>query len=142
MSETWTCPKCRRQFTRKNQRHACGTGDRTEVLRNRPPEVVAVYAALEKFVKALGPVEFVTRDRYVLMRTTRIFTDLQIMGDAVRVAIHLPKRVPHKPFIKVAADRKQVTHVAKLRTIEDLEEMMPFIRQAYTWSIAEREGEA
>ena len=26
MSTTWTCPKCQRQFTRRNQRHACGTG--------------------------------------------------------------------------------------------------------------------
>lgn len=141
MSAAWVCPKCHRQFTRTNQRHACGTGDRAEVLRNRPPEVVAVYAALEKFVKTLGPVEFVTRDRYVLMRTTRIFTDLQIMTDAVRVAIHLPTRVAHKAFIKIAADRKQVTHVAKLRTIEELEEMMPFIRQAYAWSIARPGGE-
>jgi hypothetical protein len=132
----WTCPTCRRRFTRTNQRHACGTGDRAEVLRNRPPELVAVYAALEQFVKTLGPVEFVTRDRYVLLRTTRIFTDLVIMSDAVRVAIHLPKRVSHEAFIKVASDRKQVTHVAKLRTRDELEAMKPFLREAYAWSVS------
>jgi hypothetical protein len=132
----WTCPKCRRQFTRRNQRHACGTGDRAEVLRNRPPEIVAVYAALETFVKTLGPVEFVSRDRYVLLRTTRIFTDMVMMSDAVRVAIHLPRRVAHQAFIKVAADRRQVTHVAKLYTVSDLDAMKPFIREAYTWSVS------
>jgi hypothetical protein len=52
----------------RNQRHACGTGDRDEVLRNRPDELVELYGELERYVKSLGPVEFVTRERYVLLR--------------------------------------------------------------------------
>jgi Domain of unknown function (DUF5655) len=73
--------------------HACGTGDRADVLRNRPPEVVELYAALETFAKSLGPVEFVTRERYVLLRSNRIFADLIIMSDALRIAIHLSRKV-------------------------------------------------
>jgi len=49
MSATWSCPKCKRRFTRKNQRHACGTGDRLEVLRGRSESLVALYRALESF---------------------------------------------------------------------------------------------
>lgn len=41
-----------------------------------------VYAALETFVKSLGPVEFVTRERYVLLRTDRIFADLVFLREA------------------------------------------------------------
>ena len=63
MTLVWTCPKCKRRFTRANQRHACGTGDRAEVLRNRSPEIVGLYEALERFATSLGPVEFVTRER-------------------------------------------------------------------------------
>lgn len=133
---TWTCPKCKRQFTRKNQRHACGTGDRAEVLRNRPPEVVKLYAALEKLAKSLGPVEFVTRERYVLLRSQRIFADAVIMSDGLRLAIHLPRKAEHKLFIKVGSDRKHVTHVAKLRALDELEAMKPFLREAYEHSIS------
>ena len=132
----WICPKCNRQFTRKNQRHACGTGDRADVLRNRPPEVVKLYAALEKFAKSLGPVEFVTRERYVLLRSNRIFADAVIMSDALRLAIHLPRKEEHKLFMKVASDRRHVTHVAKLRAIAELESMKPFLRKAYEHSIS------
>jgi predicted transport protein len=135
MTTTWACPKCDRQFTRKNQRHACGTGERGDVLRNRPPEVVKLYAALEKFAKSLGPVEFVTRERYVLLRSKRIFADTVIMSDAIRLAIHLGRKAEHKLFIKVVADRKQVTHVAKLHAIEELEAMKSFLREAYEHSI-------
>ena len=132
----WTCPKCDRRFTRKNQRHACGTGDRADVLRNRPPEVVKLYAALERFAKSLGPVEFVTRERYVLLRSNRIFADAVIMSDALRLAIHLSRKAEHTLFIKVGSDRKHVTHVAKLRAIEELESMKPFLREAYEHSMS------
>ena len=132
----WTCPKCKRRFTRKNQRHACGTGDRADVLRNRPPELVALYGALEKFAKSLGPVEFVTRERYVLLRSNRIFADLVIMSDALRVAIHLSRKAEHKLFEKVASDRRQVTHVARLHDMAELEAMKPFLREAYEYSIS------
>jgi hypothetical protein len=136
MTNTWTCPNCNRKFTRKNQRHACGIGDRADALRNRPPEVVKLYAALEKFAKSLGPVELVTRERYVLLRSNRIFADAVIMSDALRLAIHLPRKAEHKLFMKVAADRKHVTHIAKLRAVEELESLKPFLREAYEHSIS------
>lgn len=136
MTAAWACPKCGRRFARPNQRHACGTGDRAEVLRNRPDALVELYGELEKFAKSLGPVEFVTRERYVLMRTRRIFADLTVMTDALRIAIHLPETMEHRLFIKVGGDRKQVTHVAKLRGASDLEAMKPFLRKAYDFSVA------
>jgi predicted transport protein len=136
MSTLWTCPKCKRRFTRKNQRHACGTGDRASVLRNRPPELVALYEALERFAKSLGPVEVVARDRYVLFRSQRIFADLVVMAETLRLAIHLPREAKNPLFFKVAADRRHVTHVAKLIAPADLEAMKPFLREAYASSIA------
>jgi predicted transport protein len=136
MTSTWTCPKCNRRFTRRNQRHACGTGDQAGVLRNRPPEVVKLYAALEKFAKSLGPVEFVTRERYMLLRSNRIFADAVIMADALRLAIHLSRKAEHRLFMKVGSDRKHVTHVVKLRAMEELESMKPFLREAYEHSIS------
>lgn len=132
----WTCEKCTRRFTRKNQRHACGTGSREEVLRNRPPEVIRLYAGLEKFAKSLGAVEIVTRGRYVLLRGDRVFGDAVIMSDAVRLAIHLPRKAEHNLFIKTVSDRRHVTHVAKLRTEDELHSMEPFLREAYAYSIS------
>jgi hypothetical protein len=134
MTPGWTCPKCKRRFTRKNQRHACGTGDRAEVLRNRPPELVELYAALEAFAKSLGPVEFVTRERYVLLRTNRIFADLVVRSDALRLVIHLSRKVEHELFVKVGSDRRQASHVAMLRSPDELEAMKPFLREAYDYS--------
>lgn len=131
----WLCPKCGRSFTQVNQRHACGTSDGGDVLRNRAESIVRTYAAIEAFMKSLGEIEIVSRDRYVLFRSVRIFTDLNIMADAVRVAIHLERRVEDPRFIKVVADRKKVTHVAKLQSESDVDAIKAYIKEAYDVSL-------
>jgi predicted transport protein len=104
------------------------------VLRNRPPELVAVYNALEKYVKTLGPVELVARDRYVLFRTKRIFADVVVMAGSIRLAIHLSRAVEHALFSKVVADQRHVTHVALLQRTADVAALGAFLREAYTFS--------
>lgn len=130
----WTCPKCGRTFTRVNQRHACGATDGTDVLRGRPEAVVRTYAAIEAFAKSLGPIEVVARERYVLLRSVRIFADLVIMAHAVRVAIHLARRVDDPRFIKVVEDRGKVTHVVKLVAENEVEGIKGYLREAYQTS--------
>ncbi|MFD1215733.1 DUF5655 domain-containing protein [Microbulbifer celer] len=132
----WRCPKCDREFTRKNQRHACGTGNREDVIRGRPESVVEVYGAIEKLVNQLGKVETVARDRYVLFRSSRIFVDLSVMKDAVRVAIHLGREINSPIFIKIVDDGKQVTHVAKVGTLNELRKIEPLIKEAYEFSLS------
>lgn len=131
----WTCPTCDRSFTRVNQRHACGTSDGRDVLRDRSESVVRTYTAIEAFAKTLGPIEIVARERYVLLRSVRIFADLVIMADAVRVAIHLRRRVEDPRFFKVVEDRKRVTHVAKLASERDVDAIKAYLQEAYDASL-------
>jgi len=104
-------------------------------LRNRSAALVSLYVSIEAFVKSLGQVEFVTRDRYVLMRSNKIFADLVVMSDALRLAIHLPKEIRNPLFVKVAADRRHVTHVAKVQSQEEFDTLKPFLRDAYEFSV-------
>jgi len=136
MPKLWTCPTCGRNFAQKNQRHACGTGERSAVLRGRPEALVRVYESIEAFARSLGPVELVTRDRYVLFRSVRIFTDIVMMTDAVRIAIHLRRRVDDPIFFKIVSGPKSVTHVAKLKTSEDWAAVRAYFKEAYDASIS------
>jgi hypothetical protein len=135
MSATWTCPKCNRSFRSANQRHRCGTGDRNDVLRNRPAALAAIYDSIESFAKSLGPVEIVTRERYVLLRSTRIFADLVVMTDAIRAAVHIERKVDDPMFFKVGDGGKRVTHVAKLRTQTEVQAILPYLKEAYELSL-------
>jgi hypothetical protein len=131
MSVAWICPKCRRSFRRVNQRHQCGTGDRGEVLRNRPATIVAFYGSIESYAKSLGPIEFVTRERYVLLRSTQIFADLVVMTDAIRAAVQLGRKADDPLFFKVGSNGKRVSHVAKLKTETEVQRILPYLKEAY-----------
>jgi hypothetical protein len=131
----WKCPSCRRSFTQVNQRHACGTGERSAVLRNRAPELVRLYEALEAFAKSLGPIEIVARDRYVLLRSVRIFADVVMMTAAVRVAVHVRRPLNDSLFFKVVIDGTKVTGVTKLQTEVQLQRLLPYLEEAYEASL-------
>ena len=107
------------------------------MLKNRPPALVDLYGRLEAAVKGLGDVEVVTRDRYALFRTTRIFTDLTVMRDALRVVIHLDREVRAPCFIKVGRGDRRVSHVALVRTPAELRVITPLLREAYDLAAGE-----
>lgn len=75
--------------------------------------------------------EVVTRNRYALFRTTRIFADLTVMRDALRIVIHLARKAGTRDFIKIAQGSNRVSHVALVRTVEDLRTLIPFLREAF-----------
>ena len=81
--------------------------------------------------------EIVTRNRYALFRTTRIFADLTVMRDALRVVIHLDRKAVAPYFIKIGPRDKRVSHVALLRTAEDLRTIIPFLREAFDLAVRE-----
>ncbi len=135
----WTCPQCRRIFRQVNQQHACGVGSPSTLLKNRPAALVDLYRTLETTVKHFGNVEVVTHDRYALFRTTRIFADLTVMRDALRVVIHLNRTASAPYFIKVGYYNTRISHVALVRTGEDLCAITPFLREAFDLAATESE---
>ncbi len=110
------------------------------MLKDRPQELVDLYRQLEAKVRSFGEVEVVTRDGYALFRTTRIFADLTVMRDVLRVVIHLDRRGASPHFIKIGANNKRVSHVALVRAPAELRAILPFLRQAYDLAAGE-EGE-
>lgn len=127
----WICPKCKRRFNRANQRHRCGVGNTQTLFANQSPALANLYADLEAAVRSLGDVEIVARDRYALFRTTRIFTDLTVMTDALRVVIHLNRQADRPCFIKIGQDGRRVSHVALVRTPKELRTILPFVAEAF-----------
>ena len=134
---SWKCPRCHRTFRQVNQRHACGVGSAATLLKGRPPALADLYRKLETAVKGFGDVEVVTRDRYALFRTTRIFADLTVMRDALRVVIHLGHKVREPYFIKIGPSGNRVSHMALARTAEDLRTILPFLREAFELAVSE-----
>ena len=134
---SWACPRCDRTFRQANQRHVCGVGSAVALLEGRPRALADVYRKLETSVRKFGDVEVFTRDRYALFRTTRIFVDLTVTRDALRVVVHLGRKVSAPHFIKSGRIGKRVLHVALVHTAADLRTLMPFLREAFELAMSE-----
>lgn len=134
---SWECARCKRSFRQVNQRHACGVGSAATLLKGRPPALGDLYRELEAAVRGFGDVEIVTRDRYALFRSSRIFVDLTVTRDALRVVIHLAREVSAPHFVRSGPSGGRISHVAFVRTPEELRVLMPFVREAF--DLAERE---
>jgi predicted transport protein len=113
-------------------------GSAATLLKGRPPALADLYRKLEGTVKRFGDVEVVTRDRYALFRTTRIFVDLTVMRDALRVVVHLGRKVSAPYFVKTGPSGNRVSHVALVRTAEELRTVMPFLREAFDLAVSEQ----
>ncbi len=113
-------------------------GSVASLLKGRPPALTDLYRKLESRVKGFGDVEVVTRDRYALFRTTRIFADLTVTRDALRVVVHLGRKVSAPYFIKIGPSGKRVAHVVLVRTAGELRRVMPFLREAFDLAWSER----
>jgi predicted transport protein len=135
---SWACPRCDRTFRQVNQRHACGVGSAATLLKNRPAALTDLYRKLETTVRGFGEVEVVTRDRYALFRTTRIFADLTVTRDALRVVVHLGRKVSAPYFIKSGPSGNRISHVAMVRTAAELRTVMPFLREAFELAVSEK----
>jgi len=89
-------------------------------------------------VKGFGEVEVITRDRYALFRTTRIFADLTVTRDALRVVVHLGRKVSAPYFTKTGPSGNRVSHVVFVRTAGELRTVMPFLREAFDLAVSEK----
>jgi hypothetical protein len=108
------------------------------LLQGRPASLTDLYRKLETTVRSFGQVEVVTRDRYALFRTTRIFADLTVTRDALRVVVHLGRKVSAPHFVKSGPTGNRVSHVALVRTAKDLRTVRPFLREAFDLAVGER----
>ena len=108
------------------------------MLKGRPPALADLYGKLEATVRQFGAVEVVTRDRYALFRTTRIFADLTVTRDALRMVVHLGRKVRAPYFIKSGPSGKRISHVVLIRTAEELRTVVPFLREAFELAVDEK----
>lgn len=137
MPRLWKCPRCGRTFRRVNQAHSCGRGSRKGLLAGKPEHVVKLYQELERTTKSLKGVEVVHRAGYVLFRTSRIFADLTLMKDAVRLNVVLDRKVTAPVFFKTVPHGGRMCHVAKLKTLADLRAVKPYLKQAHRFALSE-----
>ena len=59
------------------------------------------------------------------------------MRDALRVVVHLAHKASAPCFIKIVPGDNRASHLAVVRTAEDLRTIIPFLREAFDLAMTE-----
>jgi hypothetical protein len=130
----WTCPDCGRTFANRNQTHACrGLGRVEDHLRDRSPEVVATYRALESAVRALGPVDVLAERTRIAFHRRMSFAACTLRRSWVDAHVVLARRIRDPRFTSVQTfSPRNHLHVFRLRSPEEVDDRVrAWLAEAY-----------
>lgn len=133
----WECPECGREFLHRNQYHSCGRFQLEPHLRGRSPQVVALFAKLERMLRTAargGPFRLSPARTLIGLQGRIVYGSLRLGRAWVDVSVLLPRAEPYDD--PRALDFKPIgrrfEHVFRFRTLRDLDARAArWLRQAY-----------
>jgi hypothetical protein len=129
----WTCPRCRRRFANRNQSHACGRYDLAHHFAGKPPLLRALFRAVHREVRALGPVTVLPEKTRIAFQVRMSFAQVTPRADHLTGHLVLARRHPRPRFHKIesVSPRNHVHHF-RIRTLDDVDdEFRSWLREAY-----------
>ena len=130
----WTCPICGRSFQRTGQSHVCSITTVDDHLRDKSPDVVALFHAFVQAVQAAGPAAYTPVKGQVGFRgQKRIFAGVKLTMRGLEGYLDLPRRVESPRFRRIAPYTKRLfVHYFTLTASDQLDpEFCGWIEEAY-----------
>lgn len=130
----WKCKKCGRSFANRDQVHSCVKASEADFLKGHSEQEIALYAALVKELKAIGPILLAPAKTRVGFQVRMIFAAANKLSQgALDAHIVLARRLENPRFRKIetVSPRNHVHHF-RLTRVEDLDdELRSWLREAY-----------
>ena len=76
----WTCPKCGRMFTRRNQPHSCGDYSEEGFQEGASEEALELYGRFKDECGAVAPFVLAPAKRRMGFQTRRVFASINTLG--------------------------------------------------------------
>jgi hypothetical protein len=118
----WTCPRCRRQFTHRNQSHSCGQFTVDQLLEGKPPEIVELYERLDALIRKCGEVVVAPTKTRVLFKVRTVFASVAVSKNWLDVVFVLGRRLKHRRIKKAQEEYPGMVHFLRVETAEELDD--------------------
>lgn len=125
----WICPKCKRQFGRREQSHVCVpamTPD--EYYADLPAFHREVHEAVVEHLRSEGEIHVETVGVGVLIKHGRTIVELRPMHKWLALSFVLPRMVKHPRITRTMPVHEDTTsHVVRIFSVDDIDD------QVYEW---------
>ena len=122
--ELWTCKKCGRKFSRKNQPHTCTLLKPEDHIKNKPNEIQELYKTLVSKLNRLIPVRLDAISFAINMKGKRNFGMLFISNRNIKVEFHLNYKLDDPRIVKSAKYNKKCSHIVYINKLEDINDQL------------------
>lgn len=130
----WTCPACGHRFVTRNMSHSCGRHTIDEHFAGKPQEVRALFEALVRAARRVGPVNVYAQKTRIVFQTRGRFVAVTPRRHYLSGHLWLKRRRSHPSIHRIESllDRDFV-HNFRLTTADELDEpFQDLLREAYT----------
>jgi uncharacterized protein DUF5655 len=129
----WTCPRCDREFGRTNQSHTCLPGNSVDATFRGRPEQRAVYDAIAKHLKSLGPYHADAVQVGVFVKSDRKLAELRPKSKWLELTLYLDHDLVDRRVAKsVRYSAVRVISWVKLRAPEEVDDQLcAWLTEAY-----------
>jgi hypothetical protein len=99
----WTCPRCGRRFTRREQNHSCGDHSVEGFLEGASEKALELFERFGEEVGSVGTFEYVPAKRRLGLQTRRIFAAIDGLGkDHIRGQLVMNAQFPSDKFTRIS----------------------------------------
>ena len=92
---SWRCPDCGRKFARARQAHSCQVVPLSAHLAKATPETRAIYEALIKAIRAVGPIQIAPTKTGINLLVRTSLGGMTLHKGYVSLGVVLTRKVEH-----------------------------------------------
>lgn len=129
----WRCPKCERTFVTRNMWHSCRRLTVADHLRDKPPEILALYQLIHDRVRQIGPVTIDPQGRAIVFQVRARSIGVTPRARWIDLSLWLKRDVTH-PKVRRVEDYGELGRILRFRVTgeDDLDPgLMRLLREAY-----------
>jgi hypothetical protein len=132
-NELWQCPRCGRQFAKRNQSHSCGAYSIDNQFRGKSPSLRKVFDQLLNKVSQFGPVRSDTVRSAINITNRFHFAMVYVLRDSLKVDFSSNRKLDSKRILRSQKmSENSYINYLKLTSPEDTdEELLGWLKEAY-----------
>ncbi len=133
LKKLWTCPKCNREFERKNQSHSCKSYPVEKYFEGKEKGKILYDDLKHKLEKAIGSFKIQSLECCIHFDNTTTFAAVKIFKNKIQIEFSLGYEIANKRFIKIIhLSANQYLHFTNITNKEEIDnELIKWIQEAY-----------
>ena len=131
----WKCPKCKREFAQKNQRHYCTNISPSYHFKGKSESIRNLFKTFQEKLNEQVPVRYDAISFAINMKSRRHMGMLFIKKDKIKVEFFLPHLVNHSRIVKSAGLNGRYTHIVEISKEADIDsQLISWLKQAFEFN--------